>query len=259
MSMAGSGRSYSGSSIYRGTYGGPPPRVSPGLAEAGFSWQAPLQPAGRPMAAVPADEAAAPPDPAAFPLGVARAQLHDTYIVAETAEGVVLVDQHAAHERLTYEKLKAVLLDEARTLPAQGLLMPEVVEVGESAARRLLARAGELSRLGLGLESFGSGTVLVREVPAMLGNADIPALVRDLADQLAELDEAPALRDRLDAVCASLACHGSIRAGRSLSPEEMNALLRQMEAMPHSGQCSHGRPTWIELRKADLERLFERR
>ena len=248
---------------YRGGYGNgygtPPPRLSRGLSESSFSWQAPLAPAGRPMTA-PAPAAAAPPsEPTAFPLGVARAQLHTTYIVAETADGVVLVDQHAAHERLVYEKLKAALLDDSRTLPAHGLLMPEVVEVGDSAARRLLARAAELARLGLGLESFGVGAVLVREVPALLGQPDIAALVRDLADQLAELDDAPALRDRLDEVCASMACHGSVRAGRALSPEEMNALLRQMEAMPHSGQCSHGRPTWIELRKADIERLFERR
>ena len=252
----------SGAGGYRPGYGGgtsqPPPRVSRGLAESGFAWQAPLTPAGRPMAPEPA-EAAPPPDPSAFPLGVARAQLHNTYIVAETAEGVVLVDQHAAHERLVYEKLKAALLDGERSLPAQGLLMPEVVEVGDAAARRLLAHAGELSRLGLGLESFGVGAVLVREVPALLGQPDIAALVRDLGELVGELDDAPALRDRLDEVCASMACHGSVRAGRSLSPEEMNALLRQMEQVPHAGQCSHGRPTWIELKRADLERLFERR
>ena len=254
----GSRGGYSGG--YGGGYSQPPPRLSRGLAESGFTWQAPLAPAGRPMGPEPSD--ATPPPPAsAFPLGVARAQLHDTYIVAETADGMVLVDQHAAHERLVYEKLKAALLDgdPARSLPAQGLLMPEVVEVGDGAARRLLARADELSRLGLGIESCGLGAVLVREVPALLGQADVSSLVRDLADQLAEFDDAPALRDRLDEVCASIACHGSVRAGRSLSAEEMNALLRQMEAMPHSGQCSHGRPTYIELRKADIERLFERR
>ena len=252
------GGGYGARPAYGGGYSQPPPRVSRGLAESGFSWQAPLTPAGRPMTPEPA-AADPPPEPSAFPLGVARAQLHNTYIVSETTEGVMLIDQHAAHERLVYEKLKAALLDGARALPAQGLLMPEVVEVGDAGARRLLARADELSRLGLGLESFGSGAVLVREVPALLGQADVTALVRDLADQLAELDDAPALRDRLDEVCASMACHGSVRAGRSLSAEEMNALLRQMEAMPHSGQCSHGRPTYIELRKADIERLFERR
>ena len=151
---------------YGGGYSQPPPRISRGLAESGFAWQAPLAPAGRAMAPESA-EANAPPEPGAFPLGVARAQLHNTYIVAETAEGVVLVDQHAAHERLVYEKLKTALLDGERALPAQGLLMPEVVEVGDGAARRLLARADELSRLGLGLESFGAGAVLVREVPAL--------------------------------------------------------------------------------------------
>ncbi len=243
---------------FGGSFGQTPPRLSRGLSEQSFSWQAPLVPAGRPMTAA-ASPTQPPPDPATFPLGTARAQLHNTYIIAETADGVVVVDQHAAHERLVYEKLKATLLDGERSLPAQGLLMPEVVEVGDSAARRLLARADELSRLGLGLESFGVGAVLIREVPALLGQTDVTALVRDLADQLADLEDAPALRDRLDEVCASIACHGSVRAGRSLSADEMNALLRQMEATPHSGQCSHGRPTYVELRKADLERLFERR
>ncbi|MEI6558540.1 MAG: DNA mismatch repair endonuclease MutL [Rhodospirillaceae bacterium] len=244
---------------WSGAYRQPPPRLSRGLAETGFAWQAPLAPAGRPMTPQPGPDAAPPPEPGAFPLGVARAQLHATYIIAETADGVVLVDQHAAHERLVYEKLKAALLGGGGALPAQGLLMPEVVEVGDGGARRLLAHAEALARLGLGLESFGLGAVLVREVPALLGQTDVGALVRDLADQLAELDDAPALRDRLDAVCASIACHGSVRAGKLLAPEEMNALLRQMEAVPQAGQCSHGRPTWIELKRADIERLFERR
>jgi len=246
---------YGGGSAGR-FYSSPPPRVSPRLSETGFAWQAPLTPAGRPMAPVPVG---APPEPAAYPLGVARAQFHNTYIISETADGIVVVDQHAAHERLVYEKLKAALLDGGARPPSQGLLMPEVVELGEAAARRLLGHAAELDRLGLGLESFGVGAVLVREVPALLGQADAGALVRDLADQLAELGEAPALRDRLDAVCARIACHGSVRAGRALGAEEMNALLRQMEAVPNSGQCSHGRPTFIELKRADIERLFERR
>ena len=234
-----------------------PPRE---LAEASLSWQAPLPPAGRPIADTPSVNEL-PAAAAAFPLGVARAQLYNTYIVAETATGVVLVDQHAAHERLVYERLKAALIDATPTgrLPSQGLLIPEVIEVGASAAQRLLGHASELDRLGLGLESFGVGAVLIREVPALLGQADVKALVCDLADQLAEHDEAPALRDRLDAVCASLACHGSVRAGRTLNAEEMNSLLRQMEAVPHSGQCSHGRPTYIELKRADIERLFDRR
>ena len=241
-------------------YPTPPPRVSPHLAESGFTWQAPLAPAGRPVATPEPEPDDAPP-PAAFPLGVARAQLHDTYILAETADGIVLVDQHAAHERLVYERLKTALLDDAPggRVASQGLLMPEVVELGEAAARRLLDRAGELDRLGLSLDSFGVGAVLVREVPALLGQTDIGALVRDLADQLAGFDEATALRDRLDAVCARVACHGSVRAGRALNADEMNALLRRMEATPHSGQCGHGRPTYIELKRADIERLFERR
>ncbi len=251
---------------YRGSLGAPPPRLPRGLAETGFAWQAPLPPAGRPAegalgAVLPEESGGGTHEPPAFPLGVARAQLHNTYIVAETVDGLVLVDQHAAHERLVYEKLKAAMLDgdQGRQVPAQGLLMPEVVELGDGGARRLLANADELARLGLALESFGVGAVLVREVPAMLGHADIGALVRDLADQLAELDHAPALRDRLEAVCASMACHGSVRAGRALSADEMNALLRQMEQVAHSGQCSHGRPTFIELKRADIERLFERR
>jgi DNA mismatch repair protein MutL len=180
--------------------------------------------------------------------------------VAETADGMVLVDQHAAHERLVYERFKATLIDGdgGRVLPSQGLLVPEVVELG-SAAGRLVAHAEALARLGLGIESFGVGAVLVREVPALLGQTEVQTLIRDLADQLAELDDAPALRQRLEAVCASLACHGSVRAGRRLSLDEMNALLRQMEASPHSGQCSHGRPSYIELKRVDLDRLFERR
>jgi len=171
------------------------------------------------------------------------------------------VDQHAAHERLVYERFKAALVApgaEGR-LPSQGLLIPEVVELSGAAVRRLLAEAEALARLGLVLESFGNGAVLVREVPALLGQPNLPALVRDLADQLAEWEQASALTERLEAVCASLACHGSVRAGRTLSGEEMNALLRQMEAVPHSGQCGHGRPTYVELKRADIERLFERR
>ncbi len=247
----------------------PPARPSPALAERATVWQGPLgsaalpgldaAPSGRP--AVEAVAAVGAAMPAAYPLGVARAQIHKTYILAETADGLILVDQHAAHERLVYERFKAALIapgPDAR-LPSQGLLIPEVVELGGPAVRRLVAEAGALARLGLVLESFGSGAVLVREVPALLGHADLSVLVRDLADQLAELDQAPALVDRLQAVCASLACHGSVRAGRSLTIEEMNALLRQMEAVPQSGQCSHGRPAYVELKRADLERLFERR
>jgi DNA mismatch repair protein MutL len=193
----------------------------------------------------------------AYPLGVARAQLHATYILAETAHGAVLVDQHAAHERLVFEKLKAGLA--AGGVARQGLLIPEVVEMSESEASLLLDRAGELSTLGLTLEAFGPGAVLVREVPSLLGSSEAKELVRDLAGDLAEWGENFSLLDRLAEVAATMACHGSVRAGRRLNLEEMNALLRAMEATPNSGQCGHGRPTYIELKLADIEKLFGRR
>jgi DNA mismatch repair protein MutL len=192
-----------------------------------------------------------------FPLGAACAQLHDTYVVAQTTEGIVIVDQHAAHERLVYERMKAALT--ASGIVRQMLLLPEVVELDEAAAECLAARAGELAELGLLLEKFGRGAVVVREVPALLGETDVKGLVRDLADEFAELGDTLALKERLADVCSTMACHGSVRAGRRLNQAEMNALLRQMEATPHSGQCSHGRPTYVELRLADIERLFGRR
>jgi DNA mismatch repair protein MutL len=190
-------------------------------------------------------------------LGAARAQVHETYIVAQTRDGIVFVDQHAAHERLVYERMKSALA--ARGVERQVLLIPEVVELGEAAAGRLAARAGELKELGLLIEPFGPGAVAVREVPALLGQVDAAGLVRDLAEELAELDQHLSLKERLAEVCGTMACHGSVRAGRLLKPEEMNALLRQMEATPHSGQCNHGRPTYVELKLADIERLFGRR
>ncbi|MDH3232020.1 MAG: DNA mismatch repair endonuclease MutL [Alphaproteobacteria bacterium] len=198
----------------------------------------------------------AAPD-AAYPLGAARAQLHATYIVAQTADGIVIVDQHAAHERLVYERMKKALSNGG--VARQGLLMPEVVELDEAAADRLAARADDLAELGLTLERFGPGAVVVRETPALLGEVDIQGLVRDLADELAELGEAFALKEKLEAVCGTMACHGSLRAGRRLNAAEMDALLREMEATPHSGQCNHGRPTYVELKLADIERLFGRR
>jgi DNA mismatch repair protein MutL len=170
----------------------------------------------------------------------------------------VLVDQHAAHERLVYERMKTALA--ATGVARQALLLPEVVELEEPAVARLAARAGELAQLGLVLEPFGPGAVVVREVPALLGERiEVAALVRDLADELLELGEAFALKERLEEFCGTLACHGSVRAGRRLSVPEMNALLRQMEATPHSGQCNHGRPTYVELRREDIEKLFGRR
>lgn len=192
-----------------------------------------------------------------YPLGVARAQVHETYVVAQTGDGIVIVDQHAAHERLVQERIKKAL--DGSGVQRQGLLIPEVVELDEGAAGRLTARAGELADLGLVIEAFGDGAVVVRETPALLGETDIQGLVRDLADDLAEWDEGLALTQRLGDVCATMACHGSVRAGRRLNGEEMNALLREMEATPHSGQCSHGRPTYVELKLADIEKLFGRR
>jgi DNA mismatch repair protein MutL len=192
-----------------------------------------------------------------YPLGVARAQLHGTYIVAQTADGIVIVDQHAAHERLVYERMKESLA--ATGIARQALLIPEMVELDQPAAERLIARSDELAELGLVIESFGPATVVVREVPALLGKTDVHGLLRDLADELAEFGAALSLKEKLESICGTMACHGSVRAGRVLNQAEMDALLRQMEATPHSGQCNHGRPTYVELKLADIERLFGRR
>ena len=192
-----------------------------------------------------------------YPLGVARAQVHETYIVAQTADGIVIVDQHAAHERLLYERMKQALGMDG--IKRQLLLIPEVVELDDAAAGRVLARAGELAELGLVIEAFGTGAVAVREVPALLGEGDVAGLLRDLSDELAEWDEAMSLKERLADVCGTMACHSAVRAGRRLNPTEMNALLRQMEVTPNSGQCNHGRPTYVELKLTDIERLFGRR
>lgn len=196
-----------------------------------------------------------------YPLGLARAQLHNTYIVAETRDGLILVDQHAAHERLVHERLKTAFAgaDGESSVPAQRLLLPEVVELTEDLVARLVSRGEALGRLGLELEAFGPGAVIVRSTPALLGEVDIQGLVRDLVDELAELGESLSLSERLDEVCASMACHGSVRAGRPLNLPEMNALLREMEVTPHSGQCNHGRPTWVTLALTDIEKLFGRR
>jgi DNA mismatch repair protein MutL len=203
-------------------------------------------------------------DPAPVPtvvvdnvLGVARAQLHETYIVAQTRDGIVIVDQHAAHERLVYERMKAALADGA--VARQPLLIPEVVDLDPSEVTRVMGLATELAELGLVVEEFGPGAVVVRETPALLGKLDVKALVRDLADEIAETGNALTLKERLEEVSGTLACHMSVRAGRRLSSDEMNALLREMEATPHSGQCNHGRPTYVELKLADIEKLFGRR
>ncbi|MCW2390708.1 DNA mismatch repair protein MutL [Sphingobium sp. B1D7B] len=191
-----------------------------------------------------------------FPLGVARGQVARTYIVAEAEDGLVLVDQHAAHERLVLERMRRALVDGA--VARQALLLPEVVELDEPACDRIEARAAELAELGLEVERFGPAAILVRAAPALLGTSDVPGLVRDLADDLAALGDAASLKARLDLVAATMACHGSVRAGRVLSVAEMNALLREMEVTPHSGQCNHGRPTWIKLAHGDIEKLFGR-
>jgi DNA mismatch repair protein MutL len=199
---------------------------------------------------------AAQEDDGAHPLGAARAQLHGTYIVAQTADGIVIVDQHAAHERLVYERLKRQ--SQGAGVAAQALLIPEVVELSADEAARLLAVAGELAELGLSVEPFGGTAVVVRETPALLGQVEAGALLRDILDELAEAGETRSLRSRIDAVLSRMACHGSVRAGRAMRGEEMNALLREMEATPHSGQCNHGRPTYVELKLAEIERLFGR-
>jgi DNA mismatch repair protein MutL len=209
-----------------------------------------------PLSARPAGMVA-PISPTAGRLGAAVAQLHETFIVAQTENSVVIVDQHAAHERIVYEKMKQALAENG--VKRQILLIPEVVDMDEPDAARLLTRTDSLAELGLVIESFGSGAVVVREVPALLGTTDVKALLRDLAEELAEFEDSTGLRDRLEEICATLACHGSVRAGRALNADEMNALLRQMEQCPNSGQCNHGRPTYVELQKTDLEKLFERR
>ena len=259
-------RSASASATMLGAFRPPalPPRLPsrPGLAESAASaWAAPPATAAAAQAALlvaaPAARADPGPSPAVaderFPLGAARAQLHRSYILAETEGSLVLVDQHAAHERIVYERLKAELRGGA--VRRQALLLPEVVELPAEEQAALVARAEALAGLGLVLEPFGPGAVLVREMPALLGQVAAQGLVRDLASDLVELDQALGL----EAVLKSVACHGSVRAGRRLSVEEMNALLRQMEATPYAGQCNHGRPTYIELKRDDIERLFGRR
>jgi len=217
-----------------------------------FEAAAQYQPAAR---AEPAE--ALPPSRIAHPLGVARGQVAATYIVAEAEDGLVLVDQHAAHERLVLERMRAALA--SGPAAAQALLLPEVVELDEPGCDRLEARAAELAEMGLDLERFGPKAMLVRATPALLGRSDVRGLVADLADELAAYDEALSLKERLDHVAATMACHGSVRAGRILSVAEMNALLREMEVTPHSGQCNHGRPTWVKLSMGDVEKLFGRK
>ena len=194
---------------------------------------------------------------ASFPLGAAQAQLHKNYIVAQTNEGLVIVDQHAAHERLVYEKMKTHLKN--GEIKRQLLLIPEVVDLEDTKLQRILEHRDGFAQLGLILEEFGEGAILVREVPSILGDINVKNLVIDIADELEELGSSTALEDKLGHICGTIACHSSVRSGRRLKIEEMNALLREMEETPHSGQCNHGRPTYVELKLSDIEKLFGRR
>ena len=214
-------------------------------------------PEAAPMARVEAGPMPAPGTLAEYPLGAARAQVHETYVIAQTADGIVIVDQHAAHERLVYEAMKRQMAEGG--VRRQALLIPDIVELSEDEADRVTARAEELAALGLEIEPFGPGAVAVRATPALFGEMDAAGLIRDLADDFAEYEAGLTLSERFEEVMGNMACRSSIRAGRRLTGEEMNALLRQMEATPHSGQCNHGRPTYVELKLADIERLFGRR
>ena len=237
------------------------PQWRPGASNPAWAGETPFA-AELPGVAEPAgrfepEPAAGSVDPVEQPLGAARAQVHETYILAQTRDGMVIVDQHAAHERLVYERMKQQM--DGGEVARQALLIPEVVTLDPAEAERVLARAPELAELGLLLEGFGPGALLVRETPALLGDCDVQGLVRDIADDLAEAGAPLALKERMGEICGTMACHGSVRAGRRLTAAEMNALLRQMEETPHSGQCNHGRPTYVELKLADIERLFGRR
>jgi len=222
--------------------------------QAGFAEFAAPSARGEPAFSAPSAVEEEPPQ--RHPLGAARAQLHENYIVAQTEDGLVIVDQHAAHERLVFETMRDAL--HSRPVPAQALLIPEIVDLPEEDCDRLVSHAEEFAQLGLGIERFGPGAIAIRETPAMLGEMDAAGLIRQLADELAEWDTASGLKNKLEYLAATMACHGSVRSGRRMRPEEMNALLRQMEATPGSGQCNHGRPTYIELKLSDIERLFGR-
>lgn len=231
-----------------------PAALPPGFAEA---MQAPLQGIDQPSADASGHSTPMVLELIDQPLGAARCQIHETYIIAQTRTSMVIIDQHAAHERLVYERMKAMLANGG--VARQGLLIPEIVELGEDEAEALGEHVEELAELGLVLERFGPGAVAVRETPALLGQADVQGLVRDLAADILREGGRLALRERLEAVCATMACHGSVRAGRRLTAAEMNALLREMESTPLAGQCNHGRPTYVELALDDIERLFGRR
>lgn len=234
------------------------------VMEQSYNWQAPERPApvatpgfaemSQPSALM--EEVPAQPETEALPLGAARAQVHENYIIAQTERGIVIVDQHAAHERLVYEKLKHQMAEHG--VKSQALLIPEVVELSANDAQMLLDMADDLARLGLVIEPFGGAAIAVRETPAILGRVDAKAMIEDILDELSDLGDSYTVQARIEAVLSRVACHGSIRSGRRMHAEEMNALLREMEATPHSGQCNHGRPTYVELKLSDIERLFGR-
>ncbi len=232
-------------------------RPSQGALRRAFAYQAPGPTENLGFAEAPLARVEEVHPVEARPLGAARAQVHENYIIAQTATGMVIVDQHAAHERLVYERLKRQMAEAG--VKAQALLIPEIVEFSASDAARLLEVAEELARLGLAIEPFGGGAVVVRETPAILGTVSAADLLRDVLDELTEMGQSGTVQARMDAILSRMACHGSVRSGRQMRAEEMNALLREMEATPHSGQCNHGRPTYVELKLADIERLFGRR
>ena len=254
-----------------------PPRHSPGwaaeyqandLPETGMSRPSGFEEQSTPQSPMPERTSSEPwsvrveadssrPDVEALPLGLAKAQLHETYVIAQTQDGIVIVDQHAAHERLVYERMKGEMAQSG--VRRQALLIPEIVELTEDESARVLERSEELAQMGLEIEPFGGGAVCVRATPALFGNMNVQGLLKDLADDFAEYDAGLSLKERFEDVMGNMACRGSVRAGRRLTSEEMNALLRQMEATPYSGQCNHGRPTYVELKLADIERLFGRR
>ncbi len=224
---------------------------APGFAEMASDYSARVEPMVE--ARTPEPDETAPQD---LPLGAAKAHLHENYIVAQTRDGMVIVDAHAAHERLVYEKLKRQMAENG--VAAQALLIPEIVDLSEGDAARMLELADDLAGLGLVIEAFGGGAVAVRETPAILGQCDARAMVLDIVDELADQGDSTTVKARIDAILSRVACHGSVRTGRRLQADEMNALLREMEATPHSGQCNHGRPTYVNLKLADIERLFGR-
>ncbi|MEN8833511.1 MAG: DNA mismatch repair endonuclease MutL [Pacificibacter sp.] len=237
------------------------PRHATDTVQNSYNWQAPersemqgFSEMSAPSARV--EDVAPSPSAEALPLGAARAQVHENYIIAQTETGIVIVDQHAAHERLVYEKLKNLMAENG--VASQALLIPEVIELGANDAQMLLDLADDLAKLGLVIEAFGGGAIAVRETPAILGRVDATAMITDILDELADLGDSQTVQARIEAVLSRVACHGSIRSGRWMRGEEMNALLREMESTPHSGQCNHGRPTYVELKLSDIERLFGR-